>query len=557
MKRSRVGLLGLLLGACVHGAPAIPPAESPSQASAPVLEPPSIAPRSLSRPDTRPRSAAIRLLSRGRYTLNVQDEDLAALLLGLGKDLPLNVVVGPGVHGTVSADLEGVSMLEILDQIVIPRGYYYRVEGRTLTVYSIDRATRVYRIDYPATARTGEAELSVRGAVAQDINTGGNQSQSEDVSESNVTTDYKANLWEEVEAGVRLIVFGNERGGTADSEEETADPEEASEAERPPGPDTPSRSVLVSRQSGLIIVTASGEMLDRVDHYLAEVKRSLSRQVLIDARIIEVALSDELDLGVSWEFSPGFGDRAIAGTVTRSITGGLAREGAVASQALAPGLTAGGFMFGIASNEVGAMINALAKQTDLRVIATPQLATLNNHKALIKVIRNEVFFVSDVEVNAFSQVGQSAVPNFDPTITPVGVTLDVTPFISEDGEITLHLHPSVSEIVSIVTQPKALDSLPDSGSLPVVDLREADTLLRVRDGQSVVIGGLRQERELDIEKKVPLLGDIPWLGQLFRGSRVETRRTELVIFVTPHLLDAPTIERVREDRENALHALGA
>jgi MSHA biogenesis protein MshL len=165
-----------------------------------------------------------------------------------------------------------------------------------------------------------------------------------------------------------------------------------------------------------------------------------------------------------------------------------------------------------------------------------------------------VFFVAEVETEAFEGVGQTAVTTFEPTITPVGVTLDVTPQISEYGEITLHVHPSVSEIVEIREQPQLPDQ-DDTGSLPVIDLRETDTVLRVQDGQTIVIGGLIQHRELDTERKIPLLGDIPILGQLFRQMDVEERRSELVIFLTPTVLDPPTIQRVTAEGEGRLETL--
>jgi MSHA biogenesis protein MshL len=503
---------------------------------------PPIEPRTLSLPDDDPRPPVVRLLSRGRYTLNVQDADLPGLLLGLGKDIPVNVVVGPNVQGKVSADLENVSVMDILEQVVRPRGLHYRIEGNSVRIYDTDRETRIYQVDYPNTRRTGSAQFTVSGAVAQEIALGDTGSASSgDTSTSAVNTEQEVDLWGEIEQGVRLILFGSQDAASSDEEE---------------SPEAPSRRVLVSRQAGVLMVTASDSVLDEIEGYLTTVVRSIGRQVMLDARIVEVALNDEVDLGLDLEVSPGYptnGTNA-AGTIVRTITGGLVRDNATLLQDLAPTLTAGGFTFGIATDNVGAILNALARQSDLRVISTPRIATLNNHKALIKVVRNEVFFIANVEVEAFESVGQTAVTTFEPTITPVGVTLDVTPQVSEYGEITLHVHPSVSEIVEIRSQPR-LPGQTDVGSLPVVDLRETDTVLRVQDGDTVVIGGLIQHRELDVERKIPLLGDIPWVGQLFRQMDVEERRSELVIFLTPTVLDPPTINRVAAEGERDLQNL--
>jgi MSHA biogenesis protein MshL len=480
------------------------------------------------------------LLAKGRYTLNVQDADLPGLLLGLGRDIPVNIVVGPQVQGKVSADLENVSVLDILEQVVRPRGLHYRIEGNTVRIYRTDRETRIYQIDYPSTRRTGSAQFTVSGALAQEIALGAAAAggDSGDTSTSNVSTEQEVDLWAEIEQGVRQILFGPD--GEAAEQDSSGEP---------------TRRVLVSRQAGVLMVTAPDSVLAETESYLVTVVRSIGRQVLLDAQIVEVDLSDEVDLGLDLEWSPGFssGGSNTTGTIVRTITGGLVRDNAIALSDLAPTIS-GGFTFGIATDTVGAILNALARQADVRVVSTPRVATLNNHKALIKVVRNEVFFIANVEVEAFDAVGQTAVTTFEPTITPVGVTLDVTPQISEHGDITLHVHPSVSEIVEIRQQPR-LPGQDEAGALPVIDLRETDTVLRVHDGDTIVIGGLIQNRELDVELKIPLLGDIPWLGQFFREMRVEERRSELVIFLTPTVLDPPTIKQVASEGEMGLENL--
>jgi MSHA biogenesis protein MshL len=503
--------------------------------------PQSIEPRTVSRPDNDPRPPVVRLLSQGRYTLNVQDADLPGLLLGLSRDTPVNIVVGPGVQGSVNADLENVSLLEILEQIVRPRGFHYRIEGRTVRIFKTDRETWIFQVDYPNTRRSGSGQFSVSGALAQEIAIAGGSGDSGDTSTSNVSTEQEVDFWKEIEMGVKLIVFGAD-AGDADSEGGMAH--------------TDGRRVLVSRQAGVLMVTASESLLQETERYVETLVRSLGRQVLLDVRIVEVALNDQLDLGLDVEVSPGYssGGQNVSGTIERLITGGIARDAATFLQDLAPTLTSGGFTFGIATDSVGVVLNALARQADLRVVSSPRIATLNNHKALIKVVRNEVFYVAEVEVQAFDAVGQTAVTTFVPTITPIGVTLDVTPQVSEYGEITLHVHPSVSEIVEIREQPR-LPGQDAVGALPVIDIRETDTVLRVMDGETVVIGGLIQHSELDIERKIPLLGDIPWLGQLFRQTDVEERRSELVIFLTPTVLDPPTIRRVTAEGEQNLSNL--
>ncbi len=540
MQRGRRGrvpaaILALLALACASA----PAPERRRRETAAAIPPPrsELAPLPVSEPDSDVRPAAVRLLDEQRFSLNVQDADLASVLLGLGRRSPLNLVVEPGVRGRVTANLQDVSLLEILDQIVLPRGFYYAVERNLLRIYPSDRQTRTYRIDYPNYTRKGASDLTIAGAISTKPEIGDAAAgASQDVSSAGVQTTQSTDFWTELEQGLREIVFGT--GGEAGA---AAAPEPGGEqgAGAPPG-----RRVLVSRQAALVTITAEARVLEQVERFLAEVARSTGQQVVIDAQIIEVTLRDELDLGLDVEVAPGLGDDTM-GVFERLIVPGL-REATVV-QALAPVLTDGGFSFGFARDELGLVLKALARQTDVRVVSTPRITTLNNHKALIKVVRNEVFFIAEVEVTAFEAVGQTAVTQFTPQIVPVGVTLDVTPYVSQEGEITLHVHPSVSEVVDVVTQPSSDPDQPQVGSLPVIDLRETDTVLRVEDGQTIVIGGLIQSREFDQERKVPLLAEIPWLGQLFRNTSTEERRSELLVLLTPTTLDPPRIARVTEE----------
>jgi len=304
------------------------------------------------------------------------------------------------------------------------------------------------------------------------------------------------------------------------------------------------RRVIVARQSGLVSVTAESAVLSEVERYLAEVANSTQRQVLIDAKIIEVRLGDDFDLGLDIEAAPGD-----SGVFERLILPGMRDANLV--QGLAPVLNEGGVSIGIAKESFGLILRAIAKQTDVRVLSTPRVSTLNNHKAMIKVVRNQVFFVAETETVVSDDVVQTNT-EFVPTVIPVGVNLDVTPQISTHGEITLHVRPSVSEVISVVSQPKASADLPQNGSLPVVDVRETDAVLRVRDGTTIVIGGLVQSREFEQERRVPGLGDLPLLGALFRSVRTEEARSELVIFLTPTVLDPPRVTRVSDDARDRL-----
>jgi len=493
--------------------------------------------QTISIPDAAPRPAGMRLLEETKFTLALQDASLSTVLLGLGHESPFNAVIDPKISGTVTADFRNVSMRVILDELLLPRGYHYNVRGNFLRMSSSERTTRTYRVDYPNYARRGNSDLVISGAIATSPDIGAGSSEAgDDSSSTRIQTTQEVDFWAELESSLKVILFGDSSG---DSESEDAD--------------TLDRRLVVAKQAGLLTVTAEPKVLGQIENFLDEIARSTERQVLIDVRILEVDIGDDLDFGVDWEAAAGLGGSE--GTLGRTVKPGLTDAFAISD--LAPVLTGGGFLFGIAADEISVLLAALASERNVRVVSTPRIATLNNHKALIKVVRNEIFYVAEVETELVEAVGTTQTVEFVPQVVPVGVTLDITPQISDDGHITMHIHPSISEVVDVVIQPQSNPDLDSVGSLPVIDLRETDTVMRVPDQNTILIGGLIQSREFERHDKIPLLGDIPYLGALFRMTRVEEARTELIILVTPTILDAPTIARVRNEAERSLNDLDA
>jgi len=507
------------------GASARLPVE-PAQA----LSAPRFSPRWVSIAEDVPRSAEIRLLQSGRFDLDVQRADLRNVLAGLVRNSPFSLVVGNEVGGELTADLSDVSLFDILEQVVVPRGFTYRVNGSVITVERPQVETRTYRVDYPSYERQGGSDLTVFGAIESSPNLGSASADAQDSSASSLSTRQSQNFWLELTESLQGIVGTGENADAGGSV----------------------RQVLVADQSGLVVVTAETPVLGKVEDFLAEMERSTRQQVLIDTRILEVTLTDDLDLGVDLEYAPSIGD-STRGAVARLID--PTRRNAVALTTLSPVLSNGGFTFGVAGDRLSARLRTLAAQTDVRVISTPRVATMNNHKALIKVVRNQVFFIAETDVQLVEGVGTSIATQFVPQIIPIGVTLDVTPRISESGEITIHIHPSVSEVVGVQNQPSSDPNAQQVGSLPVIDLRETDTVVRVRDEETIVIGGLIRSRELDMESKVPGLGDLPLIGALFRSTNVEELRTELVILLTPTILQGPSVQRVTDAGRADVEAL--
>jgi MSHA biogenesis protein MshL len=261
--------------------------------------------------------------------------------------------------------------------------------------------------------------------------------------------------------------------------------------------------VIVNRTAGEVIVTDFPENLERVAWHLRQLEARIRAGVIIETQILEVTLDDDTKYGINWSAAIG------STTVT---------------QALATGATA--FQFGVASANFTALLDAQARAGNLNILSTPKVSTLNNQKAIIRIGRQDVFFRAIVTP---ASTNSAAFTTYTPDSITEGIILSVTPQIGRDGRIMLSIHPSITEKVGDATSP-------DGNTAPILDIRETNTVVSVANGQTVFIGGLMQERTQEVVNSVPLLGDIPYLGALFRSNEQTKKKTELVILITPRIV---------------------
>jgi MSHA biogenesis protein MshL len=352
---------------------------------------------------------------------------------------------------------------------------------------------------------------------------------------AHVRTTSDADFWQEVSASLNSMV-GREGG----------------------------RSVVLNSSAGVIVVRATPAELRQVKQYLEAVQLSIERQVMLEAKIVEVQLSKDAQAGVNWgAFGRLLSDKVSAGigvvgpnvtlqtsgpqtsgdttVITQGSTGGVQN-----------GATGRGF-YGLALQASGfaALINFLQTQGDVQVLSSPRIATLNNQKAVLKVGTDELF-VTGVTSNTTS-TGTNTVSSPTLTLTPFfsGIVLDVTPQIDESGEVMLHVHPAIS---TVVEKQKSVD-LGSLGSyrLPLATstVNETDSIVRVKDGQFVAIGGLMVQQTNDERTGVPGLSEVPVVGGLFRQTSKVSSKHELVILMKPTVIrddgwpaaDVPTAQR--------------
>jgi MSHA biogenesis protein MshL len=314
------------------------------------------------------------------------------------------------------------------------------------------------------------------------------------------------------------------------------------------------RSLTINSMAGTIVVRAKPGVLDSVGEYLAMIEETVQRQVVIDIRILEVSLSDETRFGIDTKdmpllpsqiiqdnFSNFFGDGE-APRITTPLgfpepTGQAAATDIGQFPALTQTTPSYGFVIGktnAADGEYKAIVSALARLGDVKVVSAPKISALHNQKAIVKIVRDRVFFMLQAGSTALSAGGSvSQSSQFTPIVVPEGVVVDVTPLIGDDGSVTLEIHPSFSVIFNEKQAPQ------NQGSQPEVERREFQTTLHVMGEQTVVLGGLVTERTTRKESGLPYLKDIPYFGAIFRKTEEVVEKAELIVLLTPRVQGTP------------------
>ncbi|MEM7565542.1 MAG: pilus (MSHA type) biogenesis protein MshL, partial [Pseudomonadota bacterium] len=417
-------------------------------------------------------------------------------------------------------DLKNVTVREVMELCREVYGYEYQENGTGFIVLPARIQSKIFEVDYLNVSRSGESLMTVSSGQIEDSDSDSSDDDSDSSSSSSsslkssrINTSSVSDFWTELQATLTAIV-----GGGA------------------------GRSIVVDRNAGLVVVRAMPGELRDVEAYLDNAQESLQRQVILEAKVIEVRLDDSFQSGIDWAAISSNRDFSIG---TSSVTGGIggtATINAADDVVVASGLDVANtpfanlFAVGSSSNTFGSLITLLNTQGDAQVLSSPRVSTVNNQKAVIKVGSDE-FFVTEVSSSTTSGTGGTTT-NPELTLTPFfsGIALDVTPQISADGEVILHIHPSVSEITD---QLKNITVGGQSFALPLAfsTVRESDSIVKARNGQVVVIGGLMQNTTTDEDAGVPGASKVPFFGNLFKQKRKVNQRSELVILLRPIVVD--------------------
>ncbi|MBK9991197.1 MAG: secretin N-terminal domain-containing protein [Verrucomicrobia bacterium] len=423
----------------------------------------------------------------------------------------LNIVPDLDVDGEITVDFRDLPLDLAMGALLEANGYYFTREGRLLRVRN--RESRLFHIDYIHTTRSGQGSSAVQissggggsgGGGSAGGGSGSGGGSSTEGSSMTVTNTSTINFWGELNEQLKSMISAK---GT----------------------------FTVNSLSGTVLVTDGHRNIETIADYLKTVTENVVRQVDLEIEIYEITLGKSMQLGINWQRIEAGMDttfNTIPGALTLKSGGGLIVQTPMFGSS--PG--AAGVQATLQRTNTQAIIDALSQQGELKVISKPRLRTLNNQPSVVRVGQDMPVFITTKTTQSSGTATTTDISESIQTLT-VGTVLSITPQVSDDGLITLDITPAVSRLVRME------ESATGNTKAPVVDIRQASSIVRVRDGATVVLGGLVQNSTSTTTRKVPFFGSIPILGKLFSGKYDTSERTELIFFVTPHVVNDLATEK--------------
>ena len=585
----------LLLAACAHQSKVPPstghidqpqtlskPTETQKAAQAPIPKPVRSSPVL---PPPKPAKKA------QTYSVVVNEVPVKEILFALARESKINVDIDPAIQGRATLNAVDQTLPAILERLSRQVDLTYRMEGNVLVITPDQPVLRTYKIDYVNISRDTEGfigsatEISSTGRAAS---TGGNASNSisggvNNSSRTSVISQTQNHLWESLVQNIKDLLaetdkevivrrYGTLKKDGEDSSNEVTESNGSQQADDAAAELDQQRSeyktlfaanVIANPETGVISVRATNKQHQKVQEFIDKVMGSASKQVLIEATIVEVVLSDSFQAGIDWSrlnetatssgfvfgqklgangvaFSPNVNFNPNAGTGNRFTQGDADAFGAADSA----GFVAGYINPLSSIGNIAASINLLEQFGDTKVLSSPKLMVLNNQTAVLKVVDNLVYFTVEVQQtqgnvnsNPFNTITTT------PQTVPVGVVMSVTPQIDNSDKVNINVRPTISRVLSFVNDPNPqLAQANTVSAIPQIQVREMESVLNVSSGNIAVLGGLMQDEIRKNTDSVPGVSQVPGVGNIFKGKNDATRKTELVIFLRPTVVNNASLE---------------
>lgn len=479
------------------------------------------------------------------YSVTVFKVPVQSLLFALARDARINIDVHADVRGEVTLNAINQTLPQILSRIGKQVDMRYELDGPNLAVLPDTPYLKNYRIDYVNIARNSRSDVSIATQVASTgaagvINSAGGGGGGTNNSTTQVSNISNNQFWETLVQNIRDTLAEAERatpeGGAATETGSGAGAATATAAGGASAGRSASRgavSVIANPETGLIAVRATSRQHERVQEFLDLVMASAKRQVLIEATVVEVQLSDQYQQGINWA---GLRRGATGFSLLQQPIGGPLPSG------IAPGTSQGLFIgnyvnAGSGVGDISATIQLLESFGKVKVLSSPKISVLNNQTAVLKVVDNRVYFLLTATTSA-PQVGVPSVTTYTSELhtVPVGFVMSVTPQIADSGEVTINVRPTISRIIGYVQDPNpalAAAVVPVVSNVPVVQTREMESVLKVSSGQVAVMGGLMQDSINNLKDSLPGVNRLPVLGDALSSRNETATKSELVIFMRP------------------------
>lgn len=471
------------------------------------------------------------------YSISAVNVPVAELLFKLAKDSGKEMDIYAGIAGNVTINAINQPLNKILERISEQVGFIFDLNQNSIAIKPDYPEWRNYKVDYVNIVKKSNDSIDMKMSVSSTTNAGG--AGAAKASSTKVSVESVHDFWDKLEKNVQLlaqldpnasrIILPNSSGNTPTPSQS-------------PALSSISQNTVVNPEAGVISVYTTSLKHKSIKKYIDEVTQRAERQVLIEATVVEVLLNDDYQAGIDWSF---FGDNAFGKDGGLRISSPF--SGPTDGFSVATVDNSGSLINGAMSGDWNILANLkLLKQFgDSKVLSSPKIMAINNQTALLKVVNNLVYFSVDVTVTPATTAGALSTTTYETEINtvPVGFTMSVTPFVSENGEVTLNVRPTISRKIGEVNDPNP--DLAKQGvisSIPIIQEKEMSSVLRLKDRQTAIIGGLIEDNNSNYRTGLPWVSDVPVVGDLFSTRDDSTQKSELVIFIRPVIVKNPDVD---------------
>ena len=486
------------------------------------------------------------------YSVVVNNVRVQELLFALARDARLNVDVHPEITGSVTLNAIDQTLQQLLARISRQVDMRYEIRDDTIVVVPDAPFLRTYRIDYLNMARDTQSDVTLSTSIggsavsgagaAAGTPAGGGTQQTIKIRSNN-------HFWETLIANVKDILRETDKVLPA----QAAAPAAVAVAAPPPQPGQPAppatattvvtppvptssyvekASVIANQEAGILTIRATGRQHEKIQEFLDQVITNASRQVLIEATVVEVRLNNEYQQGINWSLVA----RASGNRLELNAPGGSSSPAGVTTDAFTIGLFSRGGNF-------SAVLRLLESFGTLKVLSSPKVSVLNNQTAMLRVVDNLVYFTIKSDTSQTANVG--ALTTFTTTVNPyaVGFVMSVTPQISDSDRVLVNVRPTITREIGKAIDPNpALVALNITNTVPLLQTRELESMLHIQSGQVAIMGGLMQDELEETDDGIPGVNRVPGVNQMFRQLRNTNRKTELVVFLRPTVVRDASVE---------------